>query len=112
MRKRKYYPNNWQAIKDTPDQFFISMPYDQFEDWRVFGYELPDSVYSLVRTKDEETGKVEEFYYNTERGTRQRMKRAMKDNKELYICTNVGMYHLKPDQLPEIFNDNEPKDIR
>ena len=104
--KKKYFPNSWQAVKDTPDHFFMSMPYDQFEDWKIYGYELPDSVYSLVRTKDELTGKVEEFFYNTEKGTKQRLKRAMKDNKQIYICTMEGMYHLKPDDLPLDFNNS------
>ena len=109
--KKKYFPNNWRAIKDTPDQFFIAMPYDQLEDWKIYGYELPDSVHSIVRTKDEETGKVKEFYYNTERGTKQRMKRAMKDNQEMYVCTMEGMFFLKPNQLPIDFKNDEPYNI-
>ena len=102
--KKKYFPNNWRAIKDTPDEFFMSMPYEQLEDWKIYGYVLPDSVFSLVRTKDDK-GKIEEFYYNTEIGTKNRMKKAMRENKEMCICTMDGMYYLKPDQLPPEFNN-------
>tara|TARA_B100000886_G_scaffold273300_1_gene197233 strand:- start:1047 stop:1364 length:318 start_codon:yes stop_codon:yes gene_type:complete len=102
--KRKYFPNNWRAIKDTPDKFFTSMPYEVFEDWKIYGYVLPDSVFALIRTQDEQ-GKVEEFFYNTERHTRNRLKKAMTSNKQVYVCTMDGMYHLKPNDLPIDFNN-------
>ena len=102
--KKKYFPNNWRAIKDTPDKYFMSMPYEQLEDWKIYGYVLPDSVFALVRTKDAK-GKVEEFYYNTERGAKTRMTRAMNENKEMYVCTMEGMYFLKPNELPTDFNN-------
>ena len=103
MRK-KYFPNNWRAIKDTPDKFFMSMPYEQLENWKIYGYVIPDSVYALVRTKDE-SGKVEEFFYSTEYYTKKRINRCIKENKEIYLCTMEGMYHLKPSDLPFDFNN-------
>ena len=108
--KRKYFPNNWRAIKDTPDKFFTSIPYEQFEDWKIYGYMLPDSVFSLIRTKDMD-GKVEEYFYNTPRHTKNRISKSIKENKEIYLCTMEGMYHLKPEDLPIDFNNNEPKNI-
>ena len=108
--KRKYFPNNWRAIKDTPDKYFTSMPYELFEDWKIYGYVIPDSVFALIRTQDKDTGKVEEFFYNTEHHTRNRLKKAMSTSKEVYLCTMDGMYHLKPDNLPFDFN-NENQNI-
>ena len=107
--KRKYFPNNWRAIKDTPDKFFISMPYEQFTDWKIYGYDIPDSVYSIIRTMDDK-GKVEEFYYSTPHHTKKRISKSIKENKEIYLCTMEGMYHLKPEDLPIDFN-NEQKNI-
>ena len=104
--KRKYFPNNWRAIKDTPDKHFTSMPYEVFEDWKIYGYVLPDSVFALIRTQDEK-GKVEEFFYNTEYHTRKRLKKAMTSNKQVYVCTMDGMYHLKPNDLPLDFNNEK-----
>ena len=108
--KKKYFPNNWRAIKDTPDKFFMSMPYEQLEDWKIYGYVIPDSVYALIRTKDKD-GKVEEFFYNTVFYTKKRISKSIKENKEIYLCTMEGMYHLKPEDLPFDFNNNEPKNI-
>tara|TARA_B100001093_G_scaffold211210_1_gene202722 strand:+ start:1116 stop:1436 length:321 start_codon:yes stop_codon:yes gene_type:complete len=105
--KRKYFPNNWRAIKDTPDKFFTSIPYEQFEDWKIYGYMLPDSVFSLIRTKDMD-GKVQEYFYNTPGHTKNRISKSIKENKEIYLCTMEGMYHLKPDELlPTDFNNEQ-----
>ena len=57
--KKKYFPNNWRAIKDSPDKYFPSMPYEQLEDWKVYGYEIPASVFGLVRTKDKNGKKMQ-----------------------------------------------------
>ena len=108
--KKKYFPNNWRAIKDTPDKFFVSMPYEQFKDWKIYGYDIPDSVYSIIRTMDDK-GKVEEFYYCTPHHTKKRISKSIQENKEIYLCTMEGMYHLKPSDLPFDFNNNEPKNI-
>ena len=102
--KKKYFPNNWRAIKDTPDKFFVSMPYEQFTDWKIYGYDIPDSVYSIIRTMDDK-GKVEEFYYSTPHHTKKRISKSIKENKEIYLCTMEGMYHLKPNDLPFDFNN-------
>ena len=107
--KKKYFPNNWRAIKDTPSKFFMSIPYEQLEDWKIYGYVIPDSVYSLVRTKDKQ-GQVEEFFYNTPHHTKKRISKSIKENKEIYLCTMEGMNPLKPEDLPIDFN-NEPKNI-
>ena len=107
--KKKYFPNNWRAIKDTPDKFFMSMPYEQFTDWKIHGYDIPDSVYSIIRTMDDK-GKVEEFYYSTPHHTKNRISKSIKENKEIYLCTMEGMYHLKPSDLPIDFN-NEQKNF-
>ena len=104
--KKKYFPNNWRAVKDTPDKFFKSMPYVQLEDWKIYGYQIPASVFGLVRTKDKD-GKVEEFIYNTPHHCKKRISKSIKENKEIYLCTMEGMYHLMPEELLPIDFNNE-----
>ena len=105
--KKKYFPNNWRAIKDSPDKYFPSMPYEQFEDWKIYGYQIPASVFGLVRTMDKD-GKVEEFTYNTLHHCKKRLSKSIKENKEIYLCTMEGMYHLMPDEtLPIDFNNEQ-----
>ena len=50
-------------------------------------------------------GKYSEKYYNTERGASNCINKCMKENKEIYMCTEEGMYHLKPSDLPTDFNN-------
>ena len=102
--KKKYFPNNWRAVKDTPDKFFMSMPYEQLEDWKIYGYQIPESVFAIIRMKDKD-GKYTEKYYNTEAGAKNCITKCMDENKEIYMCTMEGMYHLKPSDLPLDFNN-------
>ena len=48
-------------------------------------------------------GKYQEKFYNTERGAKNCINKCMQENKEIYMCTEEGMYHLKPDDLPTDF---------
>ena len=59
MKKRKYYPNNWQAIKDCPPAYFPAMPFNEFRDWKIAGYQLPSSHFGIVRVENKDTGKIE-----------------------------------------------------
>ena len=109
MRKKpnkgqRYFPNSCEAIRNTPDKYFPSMPYEQFEDWKVYGYQIPESVFAIIRMKSK-NGKYEEKYYNTQRGASNCINKCMKEDKEIYMCTMEGMYHLKPSDLPLDFNN-------
>ena len=38
---QRYFPNSCEAIRNTPDKYFMSMPYEMFEDWKIYGYQIP-----------------------------------------------------------------------
>ena len=44
---QRYFPNSCEAIRNTPDKYFPSMPYEAFEDWKVYGYQIPESVFAI-----------------------------------------------------------------
>lgn len=100
---QRYFPNSCEAIRNTPDKYFASMPYEQFEDWKIYGYQIPESVFAIIRMKDKD-GKYSEKYYNTERGAKNCITKCMHENKEIYMCTMEGMYHLKPSDLLDFNN--------
>ena len=79
------------------------MPYEQFEDWKIYGYQIPESVFAIIRMKDKD-GKYTEKYYSTERGAKNCITKCMYENKEIYMCTMEGMYHLKPSDLLDFNN--------
>ena len=96
-KKKPYYPNNWKAIKDAPHQFFIPLPFEEFMDWKMMGWEIPSSVAAIVREQDLNTGEVKEYIYNTISGANKRCKRIMKESRsEFLVCTHDDIAHMFP----------------
>ena len=95
--KRKYYPNNWDAIKQCPPSYFPPMEFEEFKDWKIYGYVLPSSVFGVIRTECPDTGKIEEFTYQTKYHAKQRLTKEIKKNKKIILATMDGVYHLQPE---------------
>ena len=47
--KKPYLPNNWKKYKDAPEEAFKSLSWEEFHDWRVCSWELPESVCCVIR---------------------------------------------------------------
>ena len=43
------------------------MAYEEFADWKIHGYVLPSSIFGVIRTECLDTGKIEEFTYQTQK---------------------------------------------
>ena len=104
--RRKYFPNNWQAIKDCPDKFFLPLTFEQFEEWKIHGYDIPDSVFGILRLEDKKTGKITEKYYSSPRHARNCLSKSIKENKSITLCTMEGIYHLSPHPPIDFNNEN------
>ena len=102
--KRKYYPNNWEAIKQCPPHYFPEMPYEEFKDWKIHGYQLPSSHFGIVRIENKDTGKIVEHTYKSEYHTKEKLKKVMKGNNHVTLATMDGVYHLMPPPID--FNNN------
>ena len=98
MAKRKYYPNNWQAYADMPDEFYQPMTYEQFEDWKIDGYLIPDSVSCIMRIQSPKTGKIKEVYYSKTRWAQKRVKQCMRNNETFTLVSMDGTFHLSPSE--------------
>ena len=105
MNKKDYFPNNWRAIQQSPDEWFPAMPVGKFMDWKINGYMIPDSVCCIIRETDKD-GKIKEYVYQSARHGQNKVRKCMQENKEIVLCTMEGMWHLKPDDIkPLDFND-------
>lgn len=100
---RKYYPNNWREIQQAPEEYFPDMDYEDFRDWKVFGYELPANVYGIVRSESKDGGKTIEYTYKSEYQARQRVKKEILKERQVTLCTMEGVWHIKP--YPIDFNN-------
>jgi hypothetical protein len=100
MAKKKHFPNNWQAYKDSPDQFFLPLEFDEFMDWKINGWEIPSSVACIIREQDIKTGKVTEHVYSRLSNANKRANKIMKEGKsEFLVCTHDDIGHIYPKRL-------------
>ena len=96
-KKKPYYPNNWKQIKEAPASFFISIPYEEFVDWKMNGWEIPSSVACIIREQNLETGKVKEYVYEKMGNANKRCHKIMAEkNSEFVICTHDDLAHMFP----------------
>ena len=84
MTKRKLFANNWKEYRDTPCELFPEVPFDEYMDWRVHGWEILPSHCCLIRTRTK-TGKVKEYSYKRWSAAEKRINRLMDDPEMLEI---------------------------
>jgi hypothetical protein len=95
--KKPYYPNNWKAIKDAEEAFFISMPFEQFMSWKMSGWEIPSSIAAIIRETNLETGKVSEYVYQRHSAAEAKVRKIMaKGESEFIVCDHDEIHHLFP----------------
>jgi len=87
-RRPKYFPNNWRAYKESPDEFFIPLTYKDFYNWKVMGWVLPSSIACVIR--EEKDGKISEKIYSQSQSADNYLTKQMsnKDNKTIYTIVD------------------------
>ena len=113
-KRPKYFPNNWKAYKDSPDEFFIPLTYKDFFNWKVMGWVLPSSIACVIR--EEKDGKISERIYSQSQSADNYLTKQMSDKKNTTTFTIVdgnSVQVLRPNrkgdkyrQLPE-----DPEDL-
>ena len=106
MSKKRYFPNNWRAIKKAPVEFFESIEYEDFMDWKIHGWQLPETVIALVREEDAETGKVKEYVYHREHAVNQRLAKSMDAGNTVMMCTDTRMHFFQPEEDYDDYEDD------
>jgi hypothetical protein len=86
---KKYFPNNWQEFKDEPDDSFIPHTFQELMEWKVGEWEIPSSIYCILRCMNLKTGKVKEYVYQSQGAAFRKLEVLAKDPElEVTICTN------------------------
>ena len=112
-KRPKYFPNNWKAYKDSPDEFFIPLTYKDFFNWKVMGWALPSSIACVIR--EETDGYISEKVYSQSAAAQKYLdtKTADKNMKTIFtIVDGNSVQVLSPQrkgdryrQLPDDSND-------
>ena len=97
-KKQKYYPNNWAVIQAAPAEMFPDIVFDQFMEWKVEGWEIPSSVYCIIRTQHLDTGKVKEYVYQRPEFARKKVRKLMKEGEvDISIATHDAIHFVYPE---------------
>lgn len=99
----KYYPNNWQAVHDTPADAFQEIEFEDFMDLCT-QWHIPSSHSCVMRVENRKTGKVKEHAYKTARGAQNKLIELVEDpDNVIMLCDDESIHLLKyPD---EFFDD-------
>ena len=93
----RYYPNNWQAIADTPSNMFETVDFEEFMDWKMEGWDVPRSVYCMIRSRNCKTDKVREYVYSSKHAASNKLKQLIDaQENELTVCTHDYVSFMKP----------------
>ena len=92
--KKPYFPNNWAKYAKAPAEMFQEISWEEFHDWRLCQWELPENVQCIIRCSNRKTGKVEEFVYQSMSAAGKRIEKLMENfDHEITICDD-GEIHL------------------
>ena len=97
--KKPYFPNNWKAYKDSPDEFFIPLTYKDFFNWKVMGWVLPSSIACVIR--EEKNGKISERIYSQSQSADKYLTKQMSDknnNTTFTIVDGNSVQVLRPNR--------------
>jgi len=109
--KKKYFPNNWQRFKDTPDSFFVPHTYDEIMDWKIAAWELPSNVNCLIRASDLKTKKVKEYVYQRPSAAENKIAELMKtEDIEFTVCTQEQIHFVSQLNIEGYEDDEEGDD--
>ena len=78
MTKKKLFANNWKEYRDTPVELFPEVPFEEYMDWRVHGWEILPTHCCVIRASTY-TGKVKEYSYKRWSAAEKRINKLMDD---------------------------------
>ena len=99
MMPKKYYPNNWKAIKDTDDECFMideegALPFDVFMDLKLNEWEFKAGVACVIREHDSKSGKVKEHVYSKPKWANRKIKQLLINGNEFTIAGGNVVQHI------------------
>ncbi len=104
-KKQPYFPNNWKAFRDTPAEWFDSISFDEFMDWKIGGYEIPSSIACIIREQNLKTGKVKEHVYQRASAAKSKVRALMDKGESEFTVANHDALHFLTPKAYEDYDD-------
>ncbi len=99
--KKSYFPNNWKEVKEFPDEFLYSPTFEEFENFKLYNWELPSSVFCIIR-ETKPNGKIKEYTYQRPNAAKKKVTKLMLQGIEFIACTDDAVQFNPPKK------NNEP----
>lgn len=100
MSESKYYPHNWEAIKELPEELIGLIDYEDLMFHRVLAWEVPSSVDTIIRATNYETKKVREFVYTRAGNARNKLLKLVDEGDcEILVCRDDTMYQVSKNSI-------------
>ncbi len=103
-KKKPYYPNKWRAIKKAPLKAFEPLEFDDFMDWKIAGWQIPNDVLCIIRETNPINLKTKEYIYKREHAAKNKLNEIMNTGNHFVICTHDELQYMKPE---EDWNDED-----
>ena len=98
-----YFPNNLEAWNDMPEEFLHTPTWEEFEDWKLRGWQIPSSVCCIIRAETVR-GKVKEYVYSRPMAAKKKLEERMQSGEyEFTVCNGEAIHLLTP--MEEDYDD-------
>ena len=111
-KKQPYFDNNWELYKKAPDDFFVQHSYDEVMEWKVAGWELPQTVCCMIRVQDVDTSKVKEYVYRSPSAAKRKIQKLFSGDKnvEFTVADHESIHYFYPEELNDETEDIQSED--
>ena len=97
-KRSKDFPNNWKKYAEIDSSDFTAIEFDEFMDWKVYGWEIPSNICCLIRERNVTTGKVTEHVYQRPSAADKKIKQlTLKPHVEFIVCTEHHVCTVPPE---------------
>jgi hypothetical protein len=96
--KKRYFPNKCAKLRAVPAEKFEPIDYEDFMDWKIAGWLIPNEVLCIIREENLKTGKIKEYTYKREHAATKKANEIMDAGHAFTICTANNLQHMKPEE--------------
>ena len=96
--KRRYFPNKVAKLRAIPAEMFESIEFDEFMDWKIGGWQIPDEVLCIIREEEPTSGKIKEYVYKREHSAKKKAHEIMEAGNHFVLCTANLLQQMKPEE--------------
>jgi len=96
-KKKPYFHNSVEAIRQAPSEYFEEIEYEDFMDWKIAGWEIPASVDCIIRERNLVTNKIKEYVYQRSGAAHNKLRERMAlGDREFTVCRADAIHLLRP----------------